>query len=209
MPGAPVLPAQGLPLGDGLSADPPLAAGCFGGAIVHDLRAVLQFAAGRGPEPSAATSTAARSGRASRRGRVGYDGHKRTRGSKAWPLIPWDTLPCVTPADEQERPGRRPVPGGAGGDRRRASVSLAYVDQGYSGEDAEVDAASDPPEVEAPRGEAGLRPACREGRGAVLLPDVAVPSPAATTSDWTTCWPACTTSRSALDAPQSCSHWSS
>ena len=46
------------------------------------------------------------------------------------------------------------------------SVSLAYVDQGYSGEDAEVDAASrDPPGGgEAPPRRSGASSCCRGGR---------------------------------------------
>src|SRR5205807_7094246 len=83
-----------------------LAAGCFE-AIVHDLRAVLRFAAGRDPEPTAAIldgrtiQSTPESG-----GRAGYDGDKRRRGSKVHIAV--DTLGHllalhVTPADEQER----------------------------------------------------------------------------------------------------------
>jgi transposase len=67
-----------------------LAAGCFE-AIVHDLRAVLRFAAGRGPEPTAAIfdgrtlQSTVESG-----GRAGYDGYKRKRGSKVHMAV--DTL---------------------------------------------------------------------------------------------------------------------
>src|SRR5580693_5138887 len=59
-----------------------LAAGCFE-AIVHDLRAVLRFADGRGPEPTGAIldsrtiQSTPESG-----GRAGYDGYKRRKGSK-------------------------------------------------------------------------------------------------------------------------------
>ena len=59
-----------------------LAAGCFE-AIVHDLRAVLRFAAGREPEPTAVIldgrtiQSTPESG-----GRAGYDGYKRRKGSK-------------------------------------------------------------------------------------------------------------------------------
>src|SRR5262245_42587475 len=83
-----------------------LAAGRFE-AIVHDLRAILRFAAGRGPAPTAAIfdsrtlQPAPESG-----GRAGYDGHKRRQGSKVHMAV--DTLGHslalhVTPADEQER----------------------------------------------------------------------------------------------------------
>jgi transposase len=59
-----------------------LAAGCFE-AIVHDLRAILRFAAGRGPEPTAAVldgrtiPSTPESG-----GRAGYDGYVRSVGGK-------------------------------------------------------------------------------------------------------------------------------
>jgi transposase len=122
-----------------------LAAGCFE-AIVHDLRAVLRFAAGRGPEPSAAILD----GRTLRSSvesgaRAGYDGHKRTRGSKVHMAV--DTLGHllalhVTPADEQER-AQVAVLSEAVQEATGESVSLAYVDQGYSGEDAEIDAAGE------------------------------------------------------------------
>ena len=57
-------------------------AGCFE-ALAHDLRAVLRLAAGRNEEPSAAVldSRTLRSTPESG-GRAGWDGHKRTRGSK-------------------------------------------------------------------------------------------------------------------------------
>src|ERR1700710_400126 len=81
-----------------------IAAGCFE-AIVHDLRAVLRFADGRKPEPTAVIldgrtiQSTPESG-----GRAGYDGYKRKKGSKAHMAV--DTLGHllalhVTPADEQ------------------------------------------------------------------------------------------------------------
>jgi transposase len=114
-----------------------LAAGCFE-AIVHDLRAVLRFAAGRDPEPTAVIldgrtiQSTPESG-----GRAGYDGYKRRRGSKVHIAV--DTLGHllalhVTPADEQERAQvealAEAVQQATGG-----SVELAYVDQGYTGEE--------------------------------------------------------------------------
>ena len=98
-----------------------LAAGCFE-AIVHDLRAILRFAAGRNPEPTAAIfdgrtiQSTPESGE-----RAGYDGYKRRKGSKVHMAV--DTLGHllalhVTPANEQERDsGRGSVRSGAGGDR--------------------------------------------------------------------------------------------
>src|SRR5512147_2715112 len=67
-----------------------LAAACFE-AIVHDLRAVLRFAAGKEPEPTAVIldgrtiQSTPESG-----GRAGYDGYKRRKGSKVHIAV--DTL---------------------------------------------------------------------------------------------------------------------
>ncbi len=80
--------------------------GCFE-ALAHDLRAVLRLAAGRNEEPSAAVldSRTLRSTPESG-GRAGWDGHKRTRGSKLHLAV--DTLGHllalhVTPASENDR----------------------------------------------------------------------------------------------------------
>ena len=120
-----------------------LAAGCFE-AIVHDLRAVLRFAEGRGPEPSAVIldsrtmQSTPESG-----GRAGYDGYKRRKGSKVHIAV--DTLGHllalrVTPANEQDR-----AQVGALAEAVQAvtgeSVELAFVDHGYTGE-AAADAAA-------------------------------------------------------------------
>src|SRR3954469_22479894 len=121
-----------------------LAAGCFE-AIVHALRAVLRFAAGRDPEPTAAIldgrtiQSTPESG-----GRAGYDGYKRRRGSKVHIAV--DTLGQllalhVTPADEQER-AQVGLLAEAVQEATGESVELAYVDQGYTGEEA-FDAAAD------------------------------------------------------------------
>jgi transposase len=122
-----------------------LAAGCFE-AIVHDLRAVLRFAAGRGPEPTAAIfdsrtmQSTPESG-----GRAGYDGAKRRKGSKVHAAVdtPGHLLALhVTPADVA---GRERVAAlceavqEATGD----SVELAYVDRGYTGPGAEIAAADE------------------------------------------------------------------
>lgn len=121
-----------------------LAAGCFE-AIVHDLRALLRFAAGRDPEPTAAIfdgrtmQSTPESG-----GRAGYDGYKRRSGSKVHMAV--DTLGHllalhVTPADEKERAQVAVL-----AERVQAvtgeSVEIAFVDQGYTGDDADADAAS-------------------------------------------------------------------
>lgn len=122
-----------------------LAAGCFG-AVVHDLRTVLRFAGGRDPEPTAVIldSRTVRSTPESG-GRAGYDGHKRTKGSKVHAAV--DTLGNllalhVTPADVQDRE-RVAALCGAVQEATGDSVDLAYVDQGYTGPDAEIAAADE------------------------------------------------------------------
>jgi transposase len=113
-------------------------AGCFE-SMVHDLRAVLRLLLGRKEQPSAVIldgrtlQSTPESG-----GRAGYDGHKKKNGSKVHIAV--DTLGhllalVVTPANEQERSQvselARAVQDAAG-----ESVEVAYVDQGYTGEDA-------------------------------------------------------------------------
>jgi transposase len=121
-----------------------LAAGCFE-AIVHDLRAVLRFASGREPEPTAVIldgrtiQSTPESG-----GRAGYDGYKRRKGSKVHIAV--DTLGHllalhVTPANEQER-AQVSVLAEAVQEVTGESVELAYVDHGYTGEET-FDAAAD------------------------------------------------------------------
>jgi transposase len=120
-----------------------LKAGVFE-AMVHDLRAVLRIAQGRNPEPSAAIfdgrtlQSTPESG-----GRAGYDGAKRKRGSKTHMAV--DTLGhllalLVTPANEQERAQveqlAQEVQAVTG-----ESVELAFVDQGYTGDQPAEDAA--------------------------------------------------------------------
>jgi transposase len=119
-----------------------LKAGVFE-AMVHDLRAILRLAAGRNEQPSAAILDARtlqstpESG-----GRAGYDGAKRRRGSKVHVAV--DTLGHllalhVTPANQQERAQvaelARQVQDVTG-----QTVELAYVDQGYTGDQAAADA---------------------------------------------------------------------
>jgi transposase len=115
-----------------------LAAGCFE-AIVPDLRAILRFAAGRELEPTAAIFDG-RTIQSTRESgsRAGYDGSKRRRGSKGHAAVdPLGPLLAVhvPPAKEQERAQvgvlAKAVPEVTG-----ESVELAYVDQGYMGEDA-------------------------------------------------------------------------
>jgi transposase len=121
-----------------------VAAGCFE-AMAHDLRAVLRVAAGRGPSPSAAVldgrtiQSTPESG-----GRAGYDGHKRKNGSKVHMAV--DTLGHllalrVTAASEQER-GQVAELAAAVQEATGQTVTLAYVDQGYTGDQPAADAAA-------------------------------------------------------------------
>ena len=142
-----------------------LAAGVFE-AMVHDLRTVLRLASGRAPEPTAAIldSRTLRSSPESGH-RAGYDGAKRKRGSKVHAAV--DTLGHllalhVTPADEQDR-ARVNELAEAVQEATGESVELAYVDQGYTGEEA-----SEAAEEHGIRLEVVKRPEAE--RGFVLLP---------------------------------------
>jgi transposase len=112
-----------------------LAAGCFE-SLAHDLRAVLRLAAGRSEEPSAAIIDSRTLRSTPESGvRAGYDGAKRKRGSKVHLAV--DTLGHllalhVTPANTDDRTevGRLAE---AIQEATGESVTLAYVDQGYTG----------------------------------------------------------------------------
>ena len=113
-----------------------LQVGCFE-MLAHDLRAVLRLAAGRAEEPSAAVldSRTLRSTPESGR-RAGWDGHKRTRGSRLHLAV--DTLGHllalhVTPASANDRTAVAEL-AGAVQDATGGNVELAFVDQGYTGE---------------------------------------------------------------------------
>jgi transposase len=113
-----------------------LAAGVFA-AMVQDLRRLLRLAAGREPEPSAAIVDSRTLQSTPESGhRAGYDGAKRRKGSKVHQAV--DTLGNlltlhVTPAHEQDRDQVQKL-------AREiqavtdASVELAFVDQGYTGD---------------------------------------------------------------------------
>lgn len=114
-----------------------LKAGVFE-AMVHDLRAILRRAEGRASAPTGAVfdSRTLRSTPESG-SRAGYDGHKKTQGSKVHMAV--DTLGhllamIVTPADEQDRDQVAEL-ADAVQEATGYSVELAYVDQGYTGEE--------------------------------------------------------------------------
>jgi transposase len=120
-----------------------LGAGVFE-SLVHDLRALLRTVAGRQAAPSAVILDSRTLRSTPESGpRAGYDGAKRKRGSKLHLAV--DTLghllaAHVTPADEQDRAqvGRLAQ---AVQEATGETVELAYVDQGYTGEEPAQDAA--------------------------------------------------------------------
>jgi transposase len=120
-----------------------LKAGVFE-AIVHDLREILRLAEGRKAQPSAAIFDSRTLQSSPESGaRAGYDGAKRKKGSKVHMAV--DTLGhllalSVTPANEQDRQQvedlARQVQEVTG-----QSVEIAFVDQGYTGDQPVQDAA--------------------------------------------------------------------
>lgn len=120
-----------------------IAAGVFE-AMVHDLRQLLRMAQGRDPNPSASVIDSRTLQSTPESGhRAGYDGAKRKKGSKIHMAV--DTLGHllalhVTPADQQDRSRVKQVAKQV----QKAtgqSVELAFVDQGYTGEQPASDAA--------------------------------------------------------------------
>ena len=111
-------------------------AGCFE-AIVHDLREMLRLAQGREAEPTAVILDARTLQSTPESGqRAGYDGHKKRKGSKVHMAV--DTLGHLlamhsTPASEQERAQVAEL-AKAVQEETGESVQIAFVDQGYTGE---------------------------------------------------------------------------
>jgi transposase len=113
-------------------------------AIVDDLRMLLRLEVGRKEDPSAIILDSRTLQSSPESGaRAGYDGAKKRKGSKVHMAV--DTLGNllalhVTPANEQERAQvaelARQVQ-----DITGDGVELAFVDQGYTGEQAQNDAA--------------------------------------------------------------------
>lgn len=115
---------------------------CFE-TIVEDLRKLLREYAGRKPQPTAVILDSRTLQSTPESGaRAGYDGAKRRKGSKVHAVV--DTLGHllalhVTPADEQDRAQVETLTE-AVQEITGESVELAYVDQGYTGENAAQDA---------------------------------------------------------------------
>lgn len=115
-------------------------------AIVDDLRAILRLAEGRQAQPSGiiidsrTLQSTPESG-----GRAGYDGGKRKKGSKVHIAV--DTLGhllglVVTPANEQDRAQVQELAQQVQ-EITGETVEIAFVDQGYTGEQAAQDAAAE------------------------------------------------------------------
>ena len=108
--------------------------------IAHDLRRVLRLAEGRDPEPTAAVLDGRTLQSSPESGaRAGYDGHKKRKGSKVHAAV--DTLGhllalVVTPANEQERAQVAEL-AEAVQEATGEAVEVAFVDQGYTGEEAQ------------------------------------------------------------------------
>lgn len=117
-------------------------AGCFE-AMVHDLRVLLREAEGRNADPSAVIFDSRTLRSTPESGpRAGYDGHKRTRGSKMHMAV--DTLghllaAHVTAANEQDRDQVAALTD-AVQEATGYSVEVAFVDQGYTGDQPAEDA---------------------------------------------------------------------
>src|SRR5438045_854540 len=114
-------------------------AGCFE-AMAHDLRAILRLLTNRNEEPSAVildSRTLQSTPESGARG--GFDGHKKRKGSKVHLAV--DTLGHllalrITPANEQDRAQVAEL---AEAVQRvtEEKVKVAFVDQGYTGQDAQ------------------------------------------------------------------------
>jgi transposase len=108
-------------------------------SLVHDLRAVLRIADGRKESPTAAIIDSRTLQSTPESGaRAGYDGAKRRKGSKVHLAV--DTLGhllalCVTAADEQDRAQVAELAKRVQ-EETGETVEIAFVDQGYTGENA-------------------------------------------------------------------------
>jgi transposase len=120
-----------------------LSAGVFE-AMVHDLREMLRWAAGRTTQPTAVIfDSATRQSTPESGHRAGYDGYKRRKGSKIHLAV--DTLGellavVVTPANAQDRDQVAAL-AEAVQEVTGQTVELAFVDQGYTGPEPATQAA--------------------------------------------------------------------
>jgi transposase len=120
-----------------------LAAGVFA-EIVADLRALIRIGEGRTPQPSAVIFDSRTLQSTPESGaRAGWDGAKRRQGSKVHLAV--DTLGQllalhVTPANDQDRAQVAEL-AAAVQEATGETVTLAYVDQGYTGADPKQAAA--------------------------------------------------------------------
>lgn len=112
-------------------------------AMAHDLRAILRLAMERPQDPTAIVLDARTLQSSVESGsRAGWEGHKRRKGSKVHLAV--DTLGHllalhVTPASEQERAQVGELAAQVQ-EATGESVEIAYVDQGYTGEEPAKDA---------------------------------------------------------------------
>jgi transposase len=113
-------------------------------AIVADLRTLIRLGEGKHEQPTAAIfDSRTLQGSVENGERGGYDGHKKRKGSKLHLAV--DTLGeflalVVTPANEQDRAHVAEL-AAAVQEATGGTVEVAFVDQGYTGHDA--DAAAD------------------------------------------------------------------
>lgn len=118
-------------------------AGCFE-AMAQDLRAILRLALERKADPTAVILDSRTLQSTPESGaRAGFDGHKKRKGSKVHAAV--DTLGHllalrVTPANEQDRAQVGKL-AQAVQEVVEEPVQLAFVDQGYTGEQPADDAA--------------------------------------------------------------------
>jgi transposase len=118
-------------------------AGCFE-AMAQDLRAILRLRLERKADPSAVIMDSRTVQSTPESGaRAGYDGHKKRKGSKVHIAV--DTLGHllalhVTPANEQDRQQVGQL-AKAVQEVVEEPVQIAFVDQGYTGEQPATDAA--------------------------------------------------------------------
>lgn len=119
-------------------------AGCFE-VMAHDLRAILRMALERKADPSAVILDSRTVQSTPESGaRAGFDGHKKRKGSKVHIAV--DTLGhllalAVTPANEQDRDQVGQLAKAVQAEVEQP-VKVAFVDQGYTG-DQPADAAAE------------------------------------------------------------------